>query len=183
MTLANKITVFRLFLIPVFVTMVVLFDREAVHYRWLALGVFVLASVSDGIDGYIARAYDQRTKLGAALDPLADKLLINIAFVFLAWNREFETQIPLWLPVLILSRDSAIAIGAYFINEQFGPLKVSPRMLGKVNTTVQMACIIGVLLEVNFAPYLLVATIVVAVVSLADYIFAGVQQVRTREAL
>jgi CDP-diacylglycerol--glycerol-3-phosphate 3-phosphatidyltransferase/cardiolipin synthase len=182
-TLANRITIGRLVLIPIFIVLVVIYVPERPWIRHLALGVFVVATISDALDGFVARAYNQKTRLGAVLDPLADKLLVNLAFVFLAVNQNLETPVPYWLPVVILSRDVIIVIGAYLINEYFGPFRARPRISGKLNTAVQMACIITVLLEVGFLRYVFIATLVMAVVSFFDYLYAGIKQAATEDAV
>ncbi|MBX7256237.1 MAG: CDP-alcohol phosphatidyltransferase family protein [Candidatus Hydrogenedentes bacterium] len=179
MTLANRITIGRLVLIPVFIVLIMSYTREEPFFRIAALVTFIVAAVSDGIDGFVARAYNQKSKLGAVLDPLADKLLVNLAFVFLAVNDQLRTPIPAWFPVVILSRDAIIVIGAYLINEYFGPVRVRPQISGKLTTTFQMALIISVLLELNprFVWGFLIATLVVSVFSFVDYLRAGVKQV------
>ena len=176
MTLANRITLFRLGLIPVFAVCLMSYTREQYWIRYVALGVYFTAAISDCLDGFIARAYNQKTKLGAVLDPLADKLLINIAFVFLAVNENFVTRVPYWYPVVILSRDVFIVLGAYLINEYFGPLRVRPRITGKITTFCQSASVIAVLVEVEFAYPLLMVTLIMTVISFFDYLYAGAKQ-------
>ncbi|MEK7795153.1 MAG: CDP-alcohol phosphatidyltransferase family protein, partial [Candidatus Hydrogenedentota bacterium] len=83
MTLPNKISLFRLLLIPAFVAALLAIDADRPQLRWLAAGIYVLAAFSDAVDGYLARRWQQTSELGALLDPLADKLLVNIALVFL----------------------------------------------------------------------------------------------------
>jgi CDP-diacylglycerol--glycerol-3-phosphate 3-phosphatidyltransferase len=114
-TLPNRISLARLLLIPVFVVLLQLYTPERPAFRLAALAVFVIAVASDGIDGLIARRYHLQTKLGAVLDPLADKLLINVAFIFLAVNPHLETPVPKWLPVIVLARDAFITGGAFLI--------------------------------------------------------------------
>ena len=177
MTLANRITVGRLLLIPVFVVLVMAYTREQAWLRFAALGVFLTAAVSDALDGFVARAYNQKTRLGATLDPLADKLLTNIAFVFLAVNQEIKAPVPSWIPVVILSRDVIIVLGVYLIHEYFGPFRPRPRISGKLTTTFQMASIIAVLLELFFARALLYATVIVSIGSFFDYLLAGIRQI------
>ncbi|MCP4645304.1 MAG: CDP-alcohol phosphatidyltransferase family protein [bacterium] len=177
MTLANRITVFRLLLIPVFIVLVMMYTAEEAWLRLAALATFVVAAISDGLDGFVARAYNQKTRLGAVLDPLADKLLINLAFVFLAVNQELATPVPKWMPVVFLSRDAIIVLGSYLLNEHFGPFRPKPRISGKLNTTLQMASIIAVLLEWRIAMGLLIATVVSSILSFADYLYTGIRQV------
>ncbi|MDZ4859631.1 MAG: CDP-diacylglycerol--glycerol-3-phosphate 3-phosphatidyltransferase [Candidatus Hydrogenedentes bacterium] len=179
MTLANRITIGRLVLIPVFIVLIMTYTRDQQWVRHAALAVFAIAAISDAVDGFIARAYNQKTKLGAILDPLADKLLINLALVFLAVNQHLQTPVPTWFPVLILGRDIIIVIGAYLINEYFGPLRARPQISGKVTTLLQMVLIVAVLLELpqRFIYGTLYFTLCVAVLSFADYLRAGIKQV------
>ncbi len=177
MTLANRITLVRLFLVPVFVALIGLYTREHPVIRYAALAVYAVAAISDGLDGFIARAYNQKTKLGALLDPLADKLLINIGFVFMAVNDQFATRVPYWFPVVLLARDAMIVMGAYAINEFYGPVRIKPRITGKITTCFQMTLVIAILLELGFAYKLLIATVVMSAVSYIDYMYAGIRQV------
>ncbi len=177
MTLANRITLARLVLVPVLAALILAYRPEMPWIRVSALMVFLIAALSDALDGFVARAYDQKTKLGAILDPLADKLLINVAFIFLAANDQFKTQVPAWLPVIFVGRDGIITIGAYLVNEYFGPVRVRPRILGKLNTVLQMSSIVAVLLDLSFSYPLLMTTLVVSVISFADYMYIGSRQV------
>lgn len=177
MTLANRITIFRLLLVPVFVICVLRYDADHLWMRHVALGIYFCAAISDIADGFVARHFNQRSRLGAVLDPLSDKLAINIAFIFLAAYGTFETKVPMWFPLITLGRDVLIVIGAYLINELYQPFKARPRVLGKLTTFFQNASIIAVLLEVDFARYVLLATVVVTVLSCADYMYAGSRQV------
>lgn len=181
MTLANRITVGRICLVPVFILLIMSYSRGEPLHRILAAVVFGAAGLSDGLDGFIARAYDQKTRLGAVLDPLADKLMVNTAFIFLAVSNQFETQVPLWLPVMVIFRDAFIVMGMYIVNEYFGPVRVRPRMLGKLNTVLQMAAIFAVLLELEFAWELLVAMMVTMVLSFIDYFWAGSRRARRED--
>jgi cardiolipin synthase len=180
-TLANRITILRLILIPVFNALVVSYTPDKPVVRYMALTVFVIAALSDALDGFIARAYNQKTRLGAVLDPLADKLLLNLAFVFLAVNPNFDERPPMWIPVLILSRDVIIVMGSYLLNELYGPLRVRPRVSGKLTTALQMASIVAVLLQVNFAYELLVVMMAVTIFSFFDYIYDGVRRIGSED--
>ncbi len=177
MTLANRITLFRLFMVPVFVALIASYTREHPWIRYTALGVYALAAVSDALDGFVARAYNQKTKLGTLLDPLADKLMINIGFVFMAVNDQFATRIPYWFPAAILARDMMIVMGAYLINELYGPVRIKPRITGKLTTCFQMGLVIAVLIEARFAWSLMIATVVMSAISYADYMYTGIKQV------
>lgn len=183
MTLANKITLFRIGMIPVFVTLVFMYTQEREWLRDAALAVYIAAAISDGLDGYVARRFNQRTQLGTRLDPLADKLIVNLGLVFMAANPEFHPEIPMWFPVLILARDVAIVLGAYAINERYGNVTVRPLWTGKVTTALQLCTLIGALIPVSFVPYLIWATVAMTVVSALHYLFFGVRQVGERKAV
>ena len=129
LTLANQLTILRIVLIPAFVLLVV--------YGHLggALIVFVTAGVTDGLDGLIARRAGQRTSLGAWLDPMADKLLLVTTFVLLTLPQvELTNHIPLWLTVVIISRDIVIVGVVAIVNLAIGPRTFRPSFWGKLTT-------------------------------------------------
>ncbi len=147
MTTANKITILRILLIPFFVVEV-LYYVKAGHevHRLLAILAFVLAAVFDGVDGYIARRYNQRSELGAILDPLADKLLLVSGIVVLSFeHRPYFQTIPLWLTGTIIGRDILLLAGLIVIQMTVGKVKVRPRILGKVATVLQMVVVLWIL--------------------------------------
>src|SRR5258706_7224702 len=126
MTTANKITILRMLLVPFFVVEVLYYvkDGHEVH-RLLALLSFAVAAICDGVDGYIARRYNQRSELGAILDPLADKLLLVSGIVVLSFDhRPFLETVPLWLTGTIIGRDILLLIGLVVIQMVVGKLKV-----------------------------------------------------------
>src|SRR5438045_9473721 len=113
-TVPNQITLLRLGFLPIFL---ILISYE--HYRW-ALAVLVVSGLSDGIDGLLARSLNQRSSLGAYLDPIADKLLLSSSFLILA----FKKQLAWWLTILVRSRDVLILIVAVvvLITSAYAPL-------------------------------------------------------------
>ncbi len=128
-TVPNLISVFRLVLVPVAIDAILGGRFE------LAFWTFLVAGVSDGIDGFIARAFDQRSELGAYLDPLADKLLLVSIFVTLA----VIGIVPVWLAILVLSRDVLI-VGGIVLSWGLGQrLPIQPILVSKANTTAQIA--------------------------------------------
>src|SRR5437763_15664325 len=113
MTTANKITILRILLIPFFVVEALYYVKTGneVH-RLLAILAFAIAAICDGVDGYIARRYNQRSELGAILDPLADKLLLVSGMVLFTFNNQpYFGSFPLWLTGTIIARDLMILIG------------------------------------------------------------------------
>src|SRR5215831_10930492 len=150
MTTANKITILRILLIPFFVVEVLYYVKDGEEvYRLLALLSFAVAAICDGVDGYIARRYNQRSELGAILDPLADKLLLVSAIVLLSFTWTYFDTIPLWLTGTIIGRDILLLIGLVVIHLTVGKVKVRPRMLGKVATVLQMVVVLWILLRWN----------------------------------
>jgi cardiolipin synthase len=151
-TVPNMLTVFRMVLIPVFVTLV-FYNR----FSW-ALAVFVLAGLTDGLDGLLARRFDQQSQLGTILDPIADKLMLVTAFVVLSLRTVFpqpipsHLPIPFWVTVAVISRDVFIVVGAAAINIMTGFRGFRPSFLGKLSTTVQIIGIGFVMLAASF-PY------------------------------
>lgn len=133
--LPNLISLMRLLLVPLTVWLI-LSDAYA-----LAFATFLVAGISDGIDGYLARRFDWRTRLGAYLDPLADKALVVSVFVTLG----FLKLIPAWLVITVVSRDVLI-IGAVLLSRLMDhPVRVTPLMVSKVNTVAQLVFLVAVL--------------------------------------
>lgn len=171
LTIANLLTVSRLILIPVFVT--ALYYQ---HFRW-ALAVFLVAAVTDGLDGLVARSFNQRTQLGEVLDPMADKLLLVTAFVILSLPRFTLTDpIPFWLTAVAISRDVIIVLGAAVINLTTGFSRFRPSIPGKLNTLVQIVMIVFFLaanafnLLTDYLPVIYYATLAMAIFSGLHYI-------------
>ena len=182
MTLANRITLFRLAFIPIFLALVYGYSPDREWMRWAALVLYTVGALSDIADGYIARHYGQSSKIGARLDPLADKLMINLGYVFVAANAHFDPGVPLWFPIVVLGRDLAIVMGAYTINRYFGPVKVQPRAIGKASTVFQNAALVAVLLQVALAYPLLIIALILTVASFLDYMYAGSRQALQQKA-
>lgn len=154
MTTANKITITRILLIPVFVMMAIYYGRSVQSgspqewERWTAIAVFTIAAASDGLDGYIARRFNQRSRLGVVLDPIADKGLLLTGIITLSvsnWAYEF----PAWFPVLIVARDAVILIGTATLHLLNGSVKVQPSWTGKASTALQMVAIGLYMLQYN----------------------------------
>src|SRR6266478_8576003 len=152
LTVPNMLTVFRMVLIPVFVTM--LFYQRFI----VALAVFVCAGLTDGLDGLLARRFDQRSQLGTVLDPIADKLMMVTAFIVLSMRSIFPAPVPshlpvpFWVTVTVISRDVFIVVGAAAINIMTGFRGFRPSWLGKISTTVQIMAIAAIIFAASY-PY------------------------------
>src|SRR5216683_7605592 len=144
MTTANKITILRMLLVPFFVVEVLYYVKDGHEmHRLLALLSFAVAAICDGVDGYIARRYNQRSELGAILDPLADKLLLVSGIVVLSFDqRPYLETVPLWLTGTIIGRDILLLVGLIVIQMTVGKVGVRPRALGKVATVLQMIVVL-----------------------------------------
>ena len=149
MTTANKITILRMLLVPFFVVQVLYYVKAGDEiYRLLAILSFAVAAICDGVDGYIARRYNQRSELGTILDPLADKLLLVSGIVVLSFeHRQYLETVPLWLTGTIIGRDILVLVGMFVIQMTVGKVVIRPRILGKVATVLQMVVVLWILLK------------------------------------
>ncbi len=146
--LANQLTIARMVMIPLLITLLL-----SNHHGW-ALLVFILAGLTDALDGVIARRYQQSSSLGAFLDPMADKLLMTACFIILSLpdhprsvpDFQITNHIPLYLTVVTISRDVFIVMIALVIHLTSGLTRFVPTMLGKLTTVTQVASIGTVLL-------------------------------------
>lgn len=184
MTTANKVTILRILLIPFFVVEVLYYVKSGNELHLIAaLFTFAVASICDGVDGYIARRYNQISELGTILDPLADKLLLVSGVVLLSFDHgPLLGQIPLWLTGTIIGRDVLLLIGLVVIQLTVGKVHVRPRILGKVATVLQMVSVLWILLrwDAGWGAHLLVwLTVGAAIctgVSGLLYVWDGVRQ-------
>ena len=177
LTFANKVTIGRILLVPFFIATVLYFSPERPYLRWVALGLFLTAVISDIIDGYIARTFHQKTKAGAILDPLADKMLLISAFICLYLRRgSFEEFVfPLWFVVAIISRDVILILGAFIVHGATGKLDIQANKSGKTTAFFQVVCIIGMLLQWPFTKIFWYVALVVTVMSGVIYIKEGIR--------
>lgn len=152
MTTANKITIARILLIPVFIGFALYYGRSheagapQETWRWAAILTFIVAAASDGLDGFVARHYNQRTRLGSILDPIADKGLLMAGLITLSvshWPEKF----PLWFPLLVVARDVLAIAGALLLGQLAGLRELRPHWTGKVATVGQMTAIGTLMLQ------------------------------------
>lgn len=169
MNLPNKLTVLRVILIPFFVAFLLLSPGNEA-FKWTALVIFVVASLTDMLDGKIARKYNLITDFGKFMDPLADKLLVCSAMICL-----IELQrIPSWIVVIIIAREFTIS-GFRLIAADNGKV-IAASYWGKFKTTFQMFMVIFMIMNLEMAPFPLITQIlmwialVLTIVSLCDYL-------------
>ena len=173
MTIPNLITAIRIILAPVFVIYVINGQSLA------ALIVFLLCAVSDGLDGILARLFNQKSKLGAYMDPLADKLVLVAAFVALS----IKGILPPWLAVMVIARDTMILLGisVLFLNRL--EVIIRPSTLSKITTWAQFLTVLIALsqcyvsLVPRFYPYIFYATALLTISSGLHYMYYGFKMI------
>jgi cardiolipin synthase len=174
LTTANQLTLLRMIFIPIFVVLLV---YEMAGWAFI---VFILAGITDGLDGLIARLFQQKTQLGAYLDPIADKLLLTTSFVVLSTKGlGLIITIPLWLTIFVLSRDVLLIASALMIALSTGHRTFKPSIFGKTTTFMQIVTILVVLYFNHlghthpFIHWLFIATGVITIFSGLHYIYQG----------
>src|SRR5437016_7222134 len=191
MTTANKITVVRILMIPAFRHMAIYYGQSVQRHdplkwqRLTAIAILLIAAVSDGLDGYIARRYKQRSALGAILDPIADKGLLLSGIITLSISNWSEIdpnygKFPAWFPVLVITRDIVILVGAAVLQVLVGHVRVKPHMTGKIATVLQMVAIGWVMLQLRIIPlfYIVIAAGLFTLISGIIYVMDGVRQLQ-----
>jgi len=169
LTLANRLTILRILMTPVIIVLLLYKQVGA------ALALFVLAGITDGLDGFVARSRGQRTALGMVLDPVADKLLLTSTVVTLTILKE----LPRWFTIIVVSRDVLLIGGSVILYMFIGKIGTPPSWLGKFTTGFQLVTVLCAMLD-NFFPDLKGAILPLAVVTLTltiasglDYIYRG----------
>jgi CDP-diacylglycerol--glycerol-3-phosphate 3-phosphatidyltransferase len=193
MTTANKITVVRILMIPVFVTLAIYYGQSIQRgdplewQRFAAIVVFLVAAVSDGLDGYVARRYNQRSALGVILDPIADKGLLLSGVITLSISNWSDVdpgygKFPVWFPVLVITRDAVIVVGAVVLHLLNGKVRLRPSWTGKIATVLQMCAIAWVMLQFRFIPlpYVVIAAGVFTFISGVIYVLDGIHQLQAQ---
>lgn len=169
--LPNKLTILRVLLIPFFV-LFMLWPAETVWEKWVALTIFVVASITDLLDGKIARKYNLVSNFGKFMDPLADKLLVCSALIcFVATG-----SVPAWVVIVIISREFIVS-GFRLIASDKG-IVIAAGMSGKIKTVLQMIMTVVVIADIPgfeiIEQILIYASLIMTVVSLADYIYHNI---------
>jgi cardiolipin synthase len=141
-TIPNFLTLLRMGLVPLFIITVVNGDLRK------ALLIFLVAGITDALDGFIARFWGQQSLLGAYLDPIADKLLLTSAYVVLSIpSLNHGTQIPPWVTILVIARDVLLIAVALVLYLAAGVRKFTPTLLSKINTLMQVVAVVLVLVS------------------------------------
>jgi CDP-diacylglycerol--glycerol-3-phosphate 3-phosphatidyltransferase len=190
MTWPMGLTTLRLLLLPVFLY-VLLTDAnsEAHRLRWLAVAIFAVMAITDKLDGYLARRLNQTSHLGTLLDPLADKLLVACSVILLsfAWVAPRGFKIPWYVVVAIYGKDVTVALGSLALLAILGKVRVTPRLLGKLGTFLQLMMILATLIAPDIANLdfrfalrltrgLWIAVTIVSAAACVDYVVQGFVQ-------
>ena len=174
----NIISIFRILLIlPV---LLLIFRSQ---YQW-ALFLFLVAGLSDALDGYLAKHFGWRTRVGALLDPVADKLLIAGSYIALAWLN----LIPFWLATIVVSRDLIIAIGVFIYSFIIEPFEGEPTKISKINTFLELLFVLVILCSIAFdwpansvITVIGSAVLVTVFISGIDYIISWIRRIRSHD--
>jgi len=173
MNIANKISTFRILSVPFFVASIIYYSQERGYLRLVALAIFILAAISDAVDGYIARKSNQQSRAGLVLDPLGDKLLLMSAFICLTLNDNLLFRFPLWVTLIVLSRDVIIVLGAVVIYMVKQNIPLLPNRYGKFSTALRMLSVIAVLMQFKASFIFWWIAVILTVLSGVIYINKG----------
>lgn len=165
MNLPNLLSLFRLFLTAFFIVSIV-YDRYM-----LALALFVLQSITDMLDGFLARAWGQKTPLGAYLDPMADKIMLASSYIVLL----YKGLVPLWLVLIVLLRDVVITLGFWILVRMSPDAQPRPSLISKATTVFQMVTVVYILWSAtrSWDFFFFYGTAALCVVSGLQYVFTG----------
>lgn len=168
--MSNLITLLRIGIVPFFFSALLYYRPERDHLRQWAFWLFLVASLTDALDGLLARMRHEITRLGKFLDPLADKLLLLSGYLGILLAPSFPLTPPLWVIVLIVFRDLVIVGGLVVLYLSGAPTEVAPNFLGKMTTAFQMATLLSILLLWPISFLFWNATAFLTVVSMLSYV-------------
>ena len=177
MNLANNITILRILLAPVFIGCLVYYSPERPWLHGVSVGLFALACLTDGLDGFLARKMGEVTELGSYIDPIADKMLLVSGFLSLSFMGHLPVpmRIPAWVTLVVISRDVVILIGSLLVFISTGHLKAEPLFIGKLTTVCQMASLFAalVMMPETLRSVLFLVTVAFTLISGLRYIRLG----------
>lgn len=162
MNLANKLTLLRIILVPIFLVFISIKTKYGLY---IATAVFVIAALTDKLDGYIARSKNQVTNLGKFMDPLADKLLVSAALIALVELK----RLPAWVVVIIISREFAVN-GLRSVVASEG-IVLAASWWGKLKTTIQIIAVIAAMIEVPYYDVFVILAVIITLISGLDYFY------------
>ncbi|NQT33029.1 MAG: CDP-alcohol phosphatidyltransferase family protein [Candidatus Omnitrophica bacterium] len=172
----NRLTISRIILVPVFITAIMY------HELNIAFGIFLIAALTDALDGYIARTRRQKTRFGKIMDPIADKMLIGSAFICfsLVTGLPDHIKMPVYVPIIVISRDVFILLGALIMYLLTGSINVRPTALGKITTVFQISTVVALLVKFIYASWVWNIMVVLTIISGIDYLRISSKQVNEK---
>ncbi len=178
LTFANKLTIGRILVVPFFIATLLYYSPQKDYLRFISLAIFLLATITDVVDGYLARTMHEKTRAGAILDPLADKILLMSSYIclFIVYRR-FDNMIafPISLVVAVISRDAILLFGAMIIQVLNGKVRIVPNWIGKITAFLQMFCVVCMLLQWQYSEFLWPITVVATILSGILYTKDGIK--------
>lgn len=174
----NLITIFRILIVPFCFTSLLYYTPQKDHFRIWAFYLFLLGSLTDAVDGLLARLWKKTTRLGRILDPLADKFLLLSGYLGLLLAKSYPMVPPLWVIVAIVFRDLIIVGGLLTLSFTSGPVDARPNFLGKATTAFQMLTLLSILLLLPTSPFLWNVTAILTVASGLTYVVREMARVR-----
>lgn len=172
MNLANKITILRIILVPIFLFILAI---KVKYGTLIATVVFIIAALTDTLDGYIARSRNQVTKFGKFLDPLADKLIVTAALISLVEMK----KLPTWVVMIIIAREFAIT-GLRAVAASEGVI-IAASKWGKAKTVTQIIAIVAALIEIPYNNILIFIAVLITIISGIDYIYKNRKSLSPKE--
>lgn len=172
MNLANKLTILRIFLVPVFLFIIAI---KVKYGNYIATAVFIIAALTDTLDGYIARSKNQITRFGKFMDPLADKLIVTAALISMVEMK----KLPTWVVMIIVAREFAIT-GLRAIAASEGVV-IAASKWGKLKTVTQIIAIVAALMELPYNDVLISLAVIITIISGVDYIIKNKKLLNPRE--
>ena len=175
MNLANNLSLIRILLVPVFIGLLLYYSAENIWMKFLPAAVFLIACLTDALDGLVARKLNQRTVVGSYIDPIADKLLLLGGFLSLSFMTHLpqDMRIPAWVTIPVVTRDVIILIGVTVIFLITGKMKAEPLFISKVTTVIQMSALFAALVA---APSWL--QLVLCILTVLLTIFSGIEYLK-----
>ncbi len=181
MSFADKVSILRILLIPFFVSFLIAYRRFGDMYlNHIALGIFILAVITDFLDGLVARIKKEKSKIGKVIDPLADKLLLLTAFIALYF---LKFSIPWWVVFVVVSRDFIILSGVMILNFLKLEVPIYPSLWGKLTTFFQMFTVLSILVNFRFSFVFWNLAVFFTIVSGIGYIIRGLKAINANNSL
>lgn len=186
MSFADKLTILRFLLIPFFVSLLFYFTPERLYLRYILLAIFGIAVLTDYFDGLIARIKKEKSKIGEYIDPLADKILLLMAFICLyALRRSLplkpENSIPLYVVLIVVSRDLIILLGVLILYLLKIEIPIAPSVWGKLTTFFQMLTVLCSLMDLGASRFIWFVAVIFTLISGFGYFSRGVRAINANK--